>query len=245
MIMRATTYAKRERMPVALTPTRASQSISRSTRGMERQCTPTYEFQNPRFGHDFVQVRVLSGFANGALTGRQADGPPVKVPAAPAAAKRAAPTSTKGTTRQEECGTKCGGRTLGNTECEINLQTGLPTGKVTKQIFEKDPCIGPCVDVHETVHATDGAPTCKAVRVCLDKAGKGGKKEDACLDKFQADVLAKIAGAAGTECRAYGAEERCLTARKAETACKGKEAQSRVASDLTRVKCYKKCFCSD
>ncbi|HEU4985396.1 MAG TPA: hypothetical protein VFT58_07120, partial [Nitrososphaera sp.] len=158
-------------------------------------------------------------------------------------AKPAKKPSTKGIARQGECGEKCGGGELGSVECELDLQTGMPTDKVSKEIREKDPCIRPCVDAHETVHVKDIEPICKRVHKCLGEAAGDRKKEDKCLDAYQAESYAKIAGAAGTECLAYKAEEQCMKKREAEPECKTKEGRARWTAHVARTKCYQDCYC--
>jgi hypothetical protein len=158
-------------------------------------------------------------------------------------AKPAKKASTKGVARQGECGEKCGGGELGSVECELNLETGMPTDKVSKEIREKDPCIRPCVDAHETVHVKDIEPICKRVHKCLGEAAGDRKKEDKCLDTYQAESYAKIAGAAGTECLAYKAEEQCMKKREAEPECKTKAGRARWTAHVARTKCYQDCYC--
>jgi hypothetical protein len=143
---------------------------------------------------------------------------------------------------REACDTKCGtsGGPYGNTECELDLKSGLLTGKVTKEIFDKNPCTRPCVEVHEGVHAKTIAPICSATKKCLDAAGGDFKKQDKCLDKYQADLNALTFS---TECAAYRAEEDCLGKSAGKAECKSTDGKKRWDEQTRRVKCYKDCFC--
>ena len=143
---------------------------------------------------------------------------------------------------REPCDNKCGTSvgSLGNTECEIDLKSGLLTGKVTKQVFDKDPCTKPCVEVHEDAHAKKIAPVCTDAKKCLDAAGGDFKKQDKCLDKFQADMNALTFS---TECAAYTAEEKCLSNRTKKAECKSTDGKKRWDEQMNMVKCYKGCFC--
>jgi hypothetical protein len=143
---------------------------------------------------------------------------------------------------REPCDTKCGisGGPLGSTECELDLKSGLLTGKVTKEVFDKSACTRPCVEVHEGVHAKKIAPTCSAAKKCLDAAGGDVKKQDKCLDKFQADLGALTFS---TECAAYTAEEECLNKRARNAKCKSTDGKKRWDEQMKMVKCYKGCFC--
>ena len=141
---------------------------------------------------------------------------------------------------REPCDTKCGAGTYGNTECELDLKSGLLTGKVTKEVFDKNPCTRPCVDVHEGEHAKKIAPVCSAAKRCLDAAGGDYKKQDKCLDKFQADMNALTFS---TECAAYTAEEACLSKRAKVAECKSADGKKRWDEQMKMVKCYKDCFC--
>jgi len=204
-------------------------------------------FMETRFGEDFSQVRVdKSGQILNAATHIHAP----SIFRAFADGKNAAPvskatksSSTTGKASREECDKKCGieGGPFGNAECALNLETGWPTNKVIKEIFDTNPCTRPCVDVHESVHVKHITPVCKEVHNCLDKAGSDEKKQDKCLDNYEASSLAKTFG---SECEAYKAEEKCLTSRKAKAECKTKEGKSRWEAQMNMVKCYKGCFCS-
>lgn len=140
------------------------------------------------------------------------------------------------------CDNKCGtsGGPYGNTECELDLKSGLLTGKVTKEIFDKNPCTRPCVEAHEGVHAKKIAPKCTAAKKCLDAAGGDFKKQDKCLDKFQADMDALTFS---TECAAYTAEEECLSKRAKKPQCRSTDGKNRWDEQMKMVKCYKDCFC--
>jgi hypothetical protein len=143
---------------------------------------------------------------------------------------------------REPCDNKCGISVgeLGNTECELDLKSGLLTGKVTKEVFDKNPCTRPCVEVHEDAHAKKVAPVCTAAKKCLDAAGGDFKKQDKCLDKFQADMNALTFS---TECAAYTAEEKCLSKRAKKAECKSTDGKKRWDEQMQMVKCYKGCFC--
>jgi hypothetical protein len=169
------------------------------------------------------------------------DGPPQQKQAP--AKEPAKKPSTQGQARSQECGDKCGGAELGSVECALNSE-GLPTDKVEKVVRETDPCIRPCVETHEDVHVKDVEPICKQVHGCLKQAGKDIKKQDKCLDTYQEDLLKKVAGSTGTECKAYQAEEQCLLKRKSKPECKTKDGQARWTEQLERTKCYRDCFCA-
>jgi hypothetical protein len=199
----------------------------------------TRAFIEPHFGHDFSQVRVQTepetrGSRQGANEPVHPARTPIILGEGPA---------TKGAARQAECGKKCGGGELGSVECKLDEKSGLPTDKVQKEIREKDPCTRPCVDTHEEVHVKDFAPICRQVHQCLREARGDTKKTDKCLDTYEADSLAKIAGAEGTECNAYRAEKECMTKREPVMECKTKEGRSRWTAHLARTKCYEECYC--
>jgi hypothetical protein len=143
---------------------------------------------------------------------------------------------------REPCDNKCGtsGGPYGSTECELDLKSGLLTGKVTKEVFDKNPCTRPCVKVHEDVHAKKIAPICTAAKKCLDTAGSDFKKQDKCLDKFEADMNDLTFS---TECAAYTAEEKCLRKRARKVECRSTDGKKRWDEQMKMVKCYKDCFC--
>jgi hypothetical protein len=143
---------------------------------------------------------------------------------------------------RELCDNKCGISVgeLGNTECELDYKSGLLTGKVTKEVVDKNPCTLPCVEVHEDAHAKKIAPICTAAKKCLDAAGGDFKKQDKCLDKFQADMSALTFS---TECAAYTAEEKCLSKKAKKAECKSTDGKKRWDEQMKMVKCYKGCFC--
>jgi len=143
---------------------------------------------------------------------------------------------------REPCDKKCGtsGGPYGNTECEIDRESGLPTGKVTKEVFDKNPCTRPCVEVHEGVHTKMIAPICTATRKCLDAADGDIKKQDKCLDQFDAEMNALTFS---TECAAYTAEEGCLSNRTRKAECRSADDKKRWDEQMKMVKCYKECFC--
>ena len=151
------------------------------------------------------------------------------------------PTKEKRTNR-EPCDNKCGTSAgeLGSTECELDLKSGLLTGKVSKEVKDKNSCTQPCVEVHEEAHAKKIAPTCSATKKCLDAAGGDFKKQDKCLDKFQADMKDLTFS---TECAAYTAEEKCLRERAKKAECKSTDGKERWDQQMKMVKCYKGCFC--
>jgi hypothetical protein len=113
------------------------------------------------------------------------------------------------------------------------------------EIKEQDPCTRPCVVKHEEVHAAEVGPFCKAVRKCLDAAGRDTSKQDRCLDVYEAGLWKRIAGPQGTECKAYTAEEKCLEQRRKAEDCAGKSGAERLKAALARVRCYRKCFCKE
>ena len=145
--------------------------------------------------------------------------------------------------RREQCDNNCGapgGGPFGNTECELDLKSGLPTGKVTTEVFDKNPCTRPCVELHEGVHAKKIGPICTAARKCLDLAGDDIKKQDKCLDRYEAEMNALTFS---TECAAYTAEEECLRKRASKTECRSTDGKKRWNEQMKMVKCYKGCFC--
>jgi hypothetical protein len=193
----------------------------------------------PRSGHDFSHVRIhTEPEAAGSGWAVNVTMHPARTPIisweGPA---------TRGVARQAECGKKCGGGELGSVECKLDEKSGLPTDKVQKEVREKDPCTRSCVDAHEEVHVKDFAPICRQVHQCLREARGDTKKTEKCLDIYEADSLAKIAGAGGTECNAYRAEKECMTKREPVPECKTKEGRSRWTAHLARTKCYEECYC--
>jgi hypothetical protein len=194
---------------------------------LSEQFAQTYFHSNVR--HDFGQVRVFNG--------------PQKKKQEPEAKPSPKAPPTKGIARQQECSDKCGGTELGSAECQLDDQ-GMPTSKVVITVNDKHPCTSPCVKEHEEVHAKDQAPVCKKVSTCLSGAGKDDKKRNKCLDDFEKEFMGKTAGNTGTECKAYTAEEKCLTRRKSATECKSDQAQTHWKEHMDRLQCYKKCYCA-
>lgn len=208
-----------------------------------------------RFAHDFSQIPVFHKSA--AVLHDNSSGAPAEMLRAqvllgkqqfqhffegkPKKGEKKKPEPKKPPSR-EPCDNKCGISVgeLGNTECELDLKSGLLTGKVTKEVFDKSPCTRPCVEVHEDDHAKLIAPVCTAAKKCLDTAGGDFKKQDKCLDKFQADMNALTFR---SECAAYTAEEKCLSKRAKKAECKSTDGKKRWDEQMKMVKCYKGCFC--
>jgi hypothetical protein len=192
----------------------------KSTLGPNYRAYPILYLQRTVGNH--VVQRLLFAQSDGAETGSG------KAPAKPPG--------------REQCDSKCGipSGPFGNTECELDLNSGLLTGKVTKEVFDKNPCTRPCVDVHEGVHAKKIAPVCSTAKKCLDAAAGDVKKQDKCLDQFQAGMQALTFS---TECAAYTAEEECLRGRAGKGDCKTPDGKKRWDEQMKMVKCYKECFC--
>lgn len=219
----------------------ASCPILRLQRPPGHQAHPTGAGSNSqestRFGHDFSQMPVFH-WSEASPGNRQSprffDDKPKKQ-----GGKNPEPQTPPS---REPCDTKCGtgGGPYGSTECEIDLKTGLPNGKVAKEVYDKNPCTRPCVEVHEDVHAKKLKPLCAATKRCLDAAGGDSRKQDKCLDKFEAGANAMTFS---TECAAYTAEEKCLSKRAGKAACKSADGKKRWDEQMKMVKCYKGCFC--
>lgn len=208
-----------------------------------------------RFAHDFSQIPVFH--KSPAVLHDNSSGSPAEMLRAqvllgnrpfqqffegkPKKGEKKKPEPDKPPSR-ELCDNKCGISVgeLGNTECELDLKSGLLTGKVTKEVFDKNPCTRPCVEVHEDAHAKKIAPICTAAKKCLDTAGGDFKKQDKCLDKFEADMSALTFS---TECAAYTAQEKCLSKRATKAECKSTDGKKRWDEQMKMVKCYKGCFC--
>jgi hypothetical protein len=221
----------------------------RQARSNVSEAMPSTEAR--RFNHGFRQMPASSGVLHGNASGPHAgipahsvvlgnqglqrffDGKPKKEPE-----KKPEP---KKSPNREGCDNKCGtSGPFGNTECELDLKSGLPAGKVTKEVFDKNPCTRPCVEVHEGVHAKKIAPVCAAAKKCLDAAGGDAKKQEKCLDKYEADMAALTFS---TECAAYSAEAECLGNRGKQAECKSADGKKRWDEQTKMVKCYKDCFC--
>jgi len=155
----------------------------------------------------------------------------------------AATPEKKAQQHQQACYDKCGGTERGSIECKLGAD-GLPTAELDTTIRETDPCTRPCVEKHEAIHASDIAPVCRAVADCLKKAGNDRGKQGRCLDVYEANLYAMVAGSAGTECKAYGAELDCLNARKGVKECKDGDGPKRWAKSVERTGCYQDCFCA-
>lgn len=201
-------------------------------------------FDGPPHGHSFGAVRVsapseIYDFAGRTVPLMLFDGKPGKKQE-PAKKTEAEP--AKKARRGEGCYEKCGGAELGSAECALSPD-GFPTDKVVTENKETNPCTRPCVETHEGSHVKDMNPICKQVHACLKGAGKDIKKQNVCLDAFEAKLSG--IGKADTECKAYKAEEKCLNERKSKPECKTKDGQARWTEQLNRTKCYRACFCGE
>lgn len=138
----------------------------------------------------------------------------------------------------ERCGTSDGEK--GSTECVINPRTGLPTARVHREIKDTHPCTRPCVVQHENVHVRALRPVCRRVHRCLQRAGADQRKQDECLDAYEAESWELVPR---TECKAYAVEARCLAKRQRKRACGGSGGRKQWESKVGTVKCYRDCFC--